>query len=313
MAYYNDELRNLQQQTARKQQLNRQLAALQQRQPALAQKAAELQQLSEKEQTDVDKLEGGSLAAFFYNVVGKMDEKLDKERQEAYAARVRYDAAARELNDVEDAIRRATAELQQLGDCECRYAKLLDKKSDALKAAGGDAALQIFALEQKLGECLARQKELREAIEAGQRALCTAEQVRGHLDSADGYATWDLLGGGLLADVAKHDHLDQAQNEINYLQAQLGRFRTELADVTIHANLQVSIDGFMRFADYFFDGLFADWTVKDKIGQALQQVQGTIYEIRDVLSRLDNLLRSAKSEQDTLQARLDSLVLEADL
>ena len=37
------------------------------------------------EQADVDRLEGHSLAAFFYQVIGKMDEKLDKERQEAYA------------------------------------------------------------------------------------------------------------------------------------------------------------------------------------------------------------------------------------
>ena len=31
----------------------------------------------------MDRLEGHSLAAFFYQVIGKMDEKLDKERQEA--------------------------------------------------------------------------------------------------------------------------------------------------------------------------------------------------------------------------------------
>ena len=41
-----------------------------------------------QEQADVDRLEGHSLATFFYQVIGKMDEKLDKERQEAYAARV---------------------------------------------------------------------------------------------------------------------------------------------------------------------------------------------------------------------------------
>lgn len=55
---------------------------------------------------------------------------------------------------------------------------------------------------------------------------------------------------------------------MEYLQSQLRAFRTELADVTISADFQVNIDGFLRFADYVFDGIFADWAVLDRINQA---------------------------------------------
>ena len=48
-----------------------------------------LKESCKKEQADVERLEGGSLSAFFYNVIGKMDEKLTKEREEAYAAKVK--------------------------------------------------------------------------------------------------------------------------------------------------------------------------------------------------------------------------------
>ena len=82
-----------------------------------------------EEQADVDRLEGRSLAAFFYNVVGKMDEKLTQERQEAYAARVRYDAAARELAGSEEDLARCHAELEELDGCEERYAALLREKT----------------------------------------------------------------------------------------------------------------------------------------------------------------------------------------
>ena len=51
----------------------------------LAEKTAELERTKLAEQADVDRLEGRSLAAFFYGVVGKMDEKLTQERAEAYA------------------------------------------------------------------------------------------------------------------------------------------------------------------------------------------------------------------------------------
>ena len=39
------------------------------------------------------------------------------------------------------------------------------------------------------------------------------------------------------------------------------------------SGMQVSIDGFMRFADYFFDGFFVDWMVLDRIQQSTEQVK----------------------------------------
>ena len=92
------------------------------------------------EQADVDRLEGGSLAAFFYQVIGKMDEKLDKEREEAYAARVKADAAARELDSIDADLQRCRARLDQLEGCGRRYQEALAGKVQELKAGGGPAA-----------------------------------------------------------------------------------------------------------------------------------------------------------------------------
>lgn len=81
-------------------------------------RAQELKESFLKEQADVDRLEGRSLSAFFYNVIGKMDEKLTQERQEAYAAQVKYDAVARELAGIEEDLERYQAELYSLQNCE---------------------------------------------------------------------------------------------------------------------------------------------------------------------------------------------------
>lgn len=95
---------------------------------------------------------------------------------------------------------------------------------------------------------------------------------------------------------------------------QLRRFRTELVDVgDIQADLHVSIDGFLRFADFFFDGLFADWAVMDQISKSQQQVQSTRGQIAQVLSRLEEMLHGAQAEQSAAQTELDALVLEAGL
>ena len=122
---YDQQLKELLAQCARKKKLEASAAELRRQRDTYAARAEELKEAMREEQADVDRLEGRSLTAFFYNVVGKMDEKLTQERQEAYAARVRYDAAARELAGSEEDLARCQAELEELDGCEERYAALL--------------------------------------------------------------------------------------------------------------------------------------------------------------------------------------------
>lgn len=298
---------------ARSKQLEAMIKELRNQRDSLTAQVRELESIKLEEQADVDRLEGRSLAAFFYNVIGKMDEQLDKESQEAYAARVKYDAAARELEGVEADLRRYESELSALRGCEHRYDEVLKEKADAIKAAGGSNGEEILKLEERNAFLESQKKELQEAISAGNAALSTTQQVLSSLDSAEGWGTWDLFGGGLVANLAKHSHLDEAQGAIEQLQSQLRRFKTELADVTIQADMQVNVDGFLRFADYFFDGLFADWAVLDKINQSQSQVQNTKSQIASVLSRLDSMMRTLEQEQVQIKSKLDTLVRDAQL
>lgn len=313
MTYYDEKLQQLQEQMARSKQLEAMIKELRNQRDSLTAQVRELESIKLEEQADVDRLEGRSLAAFFYNVIGKMDEQLDKESQEAYAARVKYDAAARELEGVEADLRRYESELSALRGCEHRYDEVLKEKADAIKAAGGSNGEEILKLEERNAFLESQKKELQEAISAGNAALSTTQQVLSSLDSAEGWGTWDLFGGGLVADLAKHSHLDEAQGAIEQLQSQLRRFKTELADVTIQADMQVNVDGFLRFADYFFDGLFADWAVLDKINQSQSQVQNTKSQIASVLSRLDSMMRTLEQEQVQIKSKLDTLVRDAQL
>lgn len=313
MAYYDEQLQQLQAQMARTKHLEARMEELRGQRDVLSDQVRELERIKLDEQSDVDRLEGRSLASFFYNVRGKRDEKLNQERREAYAARVKYDAAARELEAVEEDLRRSASELAGLGDCHRRYEAILKEKAAAVKAAGGSAAAEILRLEERCA-CLESQKrELQEAISAGKTAFGTANQVLSSLDSAESWGTWDLLGGGLLSDLAKHSHLDEAQSAIENLQDQLRRFKTELADVTIQSEMQVNVDGFLRFADYFFDGLFVDWAVLDKISQSQGQVQSTKSQIEGVLSQLNAMLNAAEEEQTRTKSELALLVQKAQV
>ena len=75
----------------------------------------------------MEKLEGKSLANYFYQVIGKLDDKLTEERRQAAAARVKLDAAERELAAVDCEIQKIQSQLSELYGCENAYATALQK------------------------------------------------------------------------------------------------------------------------------------------------------------------------------------------
>ena len=308
MCRYDEQLRQLQARCARKKKLEAAVEELRAQRDTYTAHAQELKQRFQEEQADVDRLEGRSLSTFFYNVIGKKDEKLTKERQEAYAARVKYDAAAGELAGIQEDLDRCQAELDALQDCEHSYAAVLQEKTQTVKAAGGDTAEKILKLEEREAYLDSQGRELDEACAAGEAALATADQIADSLRSAEEWGDWDIVGGGLISGMAKHRHLDEAQASVERLQSQLRRFKTELADVTITADFQVGIDGFLRVADYLFDGFFADWMVLDRIQQSRRQVQETKSQIRSTLDYLRTLVDQTAGERADVRRRIQELV-----
>ena len=313
MRHYDEELRELQIQAATKNRLESVLKELRKQKSMLEVSVEELSERKNKEQLDVDRLERRSLANYFYQVVGKLDDKLTKEKQEAYEAAVKYDAAYSELQAVEADIRAKELEYGKVRRSNERYQEVLKEKQEAVKLSGVPEAAEILRLEAQITSLDVQRKELEEAISAGKRAEQIANSIMDSLSSAEGWGTWDLFGGGLIADMAKHSHLDEAQGQVERLQDALRRFKTELADVEIIADMQVNIDGFLRFADYFFDGLFADWSVMNKISDAQGQVGRVKSQIGTVLSKLNGACSSIKAEQNKAMSLLQELVKKAAL
>ncbi|MGO5113443.1 SpaA isopeptide-forming pilin-related protein [Candidatus Avoscillospira sp. LCP25S3_F1] len=193
------------------------------------------------------------------------------------------------------------------------YASILREKTAAVKVAGGSTAEKILQLEEREGYLMSQKQELQEALDAGSAALSCADQILSELDSAEGWGTWDLVGGGLITDLVKHSHLDEAQASVETLQTQLRRFKTELADVTIDADIQVSIDGFLRVADYFFDGIFADWAVLDQIHQSQEQVHQTRSQICGVLDHLQALMEQTEADTTSISLEVEQLVASVSM
>ena len=311
MTPFDQELRTLREQCAQLHRLRAMRDKLESDRRALTDRARTLAAARDAEQRDVDRLEGRSLAALYYALRGQKEEKLDKERREAYEAAVRHDAVRRELEAVERDLARCTREAEALEGCEARCAAVLTQKREHLIRTASPHAARLLALESEAAAQQALDREIAEARAAGDIARRTAADILSSLDSAEGWGMVDLIGGGLLTDLAKHGHLDDAQAKVEQLQAELRLFQTELTDVSVSADIEARVQGFLGFADFFFDGLFADWMVLDHIDSAQTRTQETIRQIDFVLERLAAMQADNRAAAQRTQNELDALTEQA--
>lgn len=312
MNYYQEQLDQLRERIARKRKLSTEISALEDQRASLATRVQQLKEETYQEQLDVDKLENFRAAKLFAQIMGNLDERLEKERSELYAAALRYDSARQELHAVEADLAARREELSLLGNCEAEYDRLLEARARELRQdPQSPAARRLLALEERQAQLASREKELQEAIQAGYDALSDISSIESTLSSAEGWGTWDVFGGGLISDMAKYSHLDDAQQQINGLQRSLSRFRTELADVDIRTGIQIEVDSFLRFADYFFDNIFTDWAVLDRIRHTQSQIHEVDGSVRTILSRLERDLEQCRRDRQVVQQELKDFLVTA--
>lgn len=308
-----DELSLLQAQLTYKKRLIAMLKELKSQQEPLAKKVAQLEETMVSQRKDVDRLEGRSLAAFFYHVLGKMDEKLDAERREYYTARVKYDAARRELDAIEMDIASTEEDLADLAGCEERYARAMEEKRQAIENAGTTVSRELLEREQTLNGLRSQERELEEAITAGTAALRTASEVLSSLRSVEHLGYLDHLGSNPLTDMARHETLDDAQKNVETLQIDLQRFNKELSDIPARENMQGSIDRMLKFSDSFFENLFTDADFSKRIRQAHGEVERVLDPILGILRQLQTKLEEVRHKQRPIKAQMDELILGIEI
>lgn len=311
MEHYDEKLKQLRAHIARFRQLGTALEPLRERKKILESRVWNLNYTLQQQETQAEQLKKTGLTTFFLGLRGKLDEKRAIAQAEVQAARIQYEAASRELESVNAELAQTQQERAALLGCEERYEAMFKEKQAHVRSSGGEAAEKLLAMEEALWALKVREKELSEALQAGEAALQTTRQILDRLNSAKNWGTWDLVGGGLISDLAKHSHLDEAQALVERLQGQLRRFQAELTDVQVKCSLQIQVDGFLRFADYFFDGILSSWTVLDRIGSARDQVLRVQSQIEDLLSSLKSPLANARAEGNKLLSGISALVLEA--
>lgn len=245
------------------------------------------------EEKDVERLAGASLSGLFFGLIGKKEEKLEREQLEVLEAKAKYDAAVRAAQDIHKQCEETDRLLRDVRYSELEYERILQEKENIILRQGGELA----ELAERQADLAVQLKEMKEAVQAGRSVLHDLEQAQDYLQSARNWGTYDMLGGGMLSTHIKHGKIDEAMGYIHDAQTGLRRFGKELKDVEMHLTVDLDIGSFLRFSDYFFDGFIADWMVQGRINDTLSQVEEKLDVVKQVV-------RQIESEQRSLEARL---------
>jgi DNA repair exonuclease SbcCD ATPase subunit len=274
-------------------------------------KNAELKDRLASEKADVDKLESMSLTGMFYSVLGTKAEHLDREKQEYLAAKLKYDESVEAVNDLQAERTRLQQELESFKTVEQDYTRLMKEKESLLANSQDPRADRLLGFSEQLADLASDEKELTEAVRAGESALRALRDVQGDLQSAANWGTWDMLGGGMLSTMAKHSKIDSARQRAHTAQSQLRRFQEELADAGQRLNVSLEVGGFSKFADFFFDGLIADWVVQSKIREASSACSSALSRVSSAVGECRRRLAEVGREREEVGQQRRALIEQA--
>jgi hypothetical protein len=262
------------------------------------------------EQRDVDHLERVSFKALWAMVTGSREERLDMERAEAAAAQIRVQqerARVRLLVQDRASLQMAGAEFEAAED---RFRELLADKERAVVMLGLPAGGELEEIAEQAAVLRAVRRELKEACDAGLRALGWVDEIGRLLGSAGTASGWDLLGGGELVSQFKYDKLDSAGRAVAYAQWALDAFSRELVDVGIEQRHRAPAIPNNWLTDVLFDNIFTDAVRNGQIRNATEQFRA----IRNAVYTTFQYLRERDAEAERsllqLQTRRETLLVE---
>jgi hypothetical protein len=283
--------------------LDRRLNAAKRRSEESAEKAAAARDRVAVEARDVERLESMSFTKILSHLKGSHDDDVARETAEHEAAQYEYLT----LEARADADRRHVDDLQRqcvdLGDVTGRYEQALTGKERWLEERNDPASVRLFEIAEERGRLTAELTEIGQARDAGDRALGHLRGAAQLLDSARSWSAFDTWwDGGVATSMMKHERLDVVAAHIRAANAALSRFTTELSDVHTQGLRMVELGTLTRVFDVWFDNLFTDLAVRDRIIDAQEKVVEALGGVRDIQTRLAARTQRCTDELARLQA-----------
>jgi len=255
----------------------------------------------ERERRDVEQIQKESLSSFIFKVIGKYEDKLEKERREEINAKLAYDRAVTRRDSLVREKEELSSRISVLRGEERTYqTELSIRRRELANKFTGPEGARYAELENERKEIVSQITEIREALSAAARVKSTAQEAFESLKSAEGWATYDAFTrGGIFSHIAKYSHIDSAEHSFHSLSSQLRGLKSELSDVhglTVSGLSEIS--SVQRTVDFWFDNIFTDLSVRGQI----KDNAGEISRLLDAIDAAESALRAKLRAEEAMCA-----------
>lgn len=283
--------------------LNNKAAALKEKIAEAEEVLDNMKKKYELEQYDVEKLEKDSFSTYIIKLFGKYEDKVEKEMGEMLHAKIELDTALTRLDNLNGELSLINQRIIENKKYKIAYEEELKKREEEIKSKLNSRYCEEYQLLTSEIDFSYNQKiEIEEALTAAKRAKNVAESARVHLDKAEGIATYDVwFKGGILVHMAKYEQIDEAERYMNSLSSCLKDLAKELKDIEYYASFRTEeISGTERAMDYWFDNIFTDLNVRDKI-------RGNIEEVRSIIRKIESIIGKLTGEKEEMIRQITKL------
>ncbi len=218
---------------------------------------------------DVKDLETITLKSIWYDLLNKKFTELEREQAEYYQAKMQFESQQNKFDSISSEIKAYEAQLFDFETIKVQYEGLIQEKVKLLKENNHPKLLDIFSKQDELVKIDAYKNEVQEALSAAEKVLSVIPKVIDDLKDAKGYATWDMVGGGTMATYLKRQKMHKAKLGIIEINYALDKLRRELKDLKPDLfPAEIKFNTSWEFADYFFDNIFVDMEIRERILEA---------------------------------------------
>lgn len=266
----------------------------------------------EAESKDVDQLQKESLSSTLLRLIGRYDGKLDKEMQEMIDAKMAYDKASERVKELYLERDDLSSRISLLRQDQQLYETELDRREKEIKNnITNERSIQYNQLETDEKVLYKQLVETDEAMLAANKAKETAKRIIKSLDSAENWATYDIwFKSGIISHMAKYSHIDNAEADFNRLSSNMKDLQRELRDVNLAAIPEMTgIDSTTRAIDFWFDNIFTDLNVRNRIRNDSDQAAKMVGIIQSIITKLEGNKSNIQRQLSSIEQSKDDLII----
>lgn len=262
----------------------------------------------EKELNDVHKIENSNVTRLFHKMLGDVEKKVEREREE-------YLAKVLELKEVTDALDLIDYELNVIGKKVTKVNLLSDKlkglKKDRLieiRTTQSEFRPVLLELEDQYQQNVQINREIDEILRSGNTLLKSLAYCINALDKSNYWLSGSNQQYG--AEARANQLISAALTELAKVKVYAYNFNKELADINHrHVNLNLDLGIKLRYnSAFFFRNFISDMIYINKINGGITILQQNSSMVQSILHNVRNEQNRIAQENVGIEERIDTLL-----